>query len=64
MSERFTCRQWTNITGNQTKYLVQVMPPGDIIAQVVAVVTSLQNMTNAAILYDDTFGNSSVTQAN
>jgi hypothetical protein len=32
------------------------MPPGDIIPQLVALVTSMQNMTNAAILYDDSFG--------
>lgn len=32
------------------------MPPGDIIPQLVALITSLQNMTNAAILYDDSFG--------
>lgn len=34
------------------------MPPGDIITQLVALVSSLQNMTNAAILYDDSFGKS------
>ncbi|KAK4002516.1 hypothetical protein OUZ56_004340 [Daphnia magna] len=48
-------KQWSNIDGNQTKYLVQVMPPSDIIPQLIALVTSMQNMTNAAILYDDSF---------
>lgn len=32
------------------------MPPSDIIPQLVALITSMQNMTNAAILYDDSFG--------
>ena len=32
------------------------MPPGDIIPQIVNLVTVMQNMTNAAILYDDSFG--------
>ena len=50
-------RQWLNITANQTKYLIQVMPPSDIIPQMVQLVASQQNMTNAAILYDETFGN-------
>ena len=32
------------------------MPPSDIIPQLIALITSMQNMTNAAILYDDSFG--------
>jgi len=32
------------------------MPPSDIIPQLIALISSLQNMTNAAILYDDSFG--------
>ncbi len=50
-------RQWNNITGNQSMYLVQVSPPSDIIPQIVTLITGMQNMTNAAILHDDTFGN-------
>ena len=46
-----------NITANQTKYLIQVMPPSDIIPQIVQLVASQQNMTNAAVLYDESFGN-------
>lgn len=45
-----------NLTANQTKYLIQVMPPSDIIPQIVQLVAQLQNMTNAAVLYDETFG--------
>ena len=47
-----------NLTANQTKYLIQVMPPSDIIPQIVQLVAQLQNMTNAAVLYDETFGKS------
>lgn len=49
-------RHWNNLDANQSKYLVQVMPPSDIISQLVALASSLQNMTNAAILHDDSFG--------
>jgi hypothetical protein len=32
------------------------MPPGDILPYMTQLVASLQNMTNVAILYDDSFG--------
>jgi hypothetical protein len=32
------------------------MPPGDILPYMSQLVASLQNMTNVAILYDDSFG--------
>ena len=49
-------REWRDIDAEQEKYLVQVMPPGDILAQSVREIVSTQNITNAAVLFDSSFG--------
>lgn len=50
-------RQWREIkANNQEAFLLQVMPPADIIPEVVRSIVMYMNITNAAILYDDTFG--------
>nr|WJJ63356.1 ionotropic receptor 25a [Pachyrhinus yasumatsui] len=48
-------RQWRTILPNEEEYLVQVSPPGDIIPEMVRTLVLNQNITNAAILFDDSF---------
>ncbi|XP_053959026.1 ionotropic receptor 25a isoform X1 [Anastrepha ludens] len=48
-------RQWRDIDESKQKYLLQVMPPADLIPEVVRSMVRKMNITNAAILYDDTF---------
>ena len=49
-------RQWRNIDENEKEYLIQILPPGDIIPEIVRTIVLNQNITNAAILFDDYFG--------
>lgn len=49
-------RQWRNLDGEQQKYLVQINPPADIIPEVIRSIITAQNITDAGILYDDSFG--------
>lgn len=49
-------RQWRSIDISQSKYLLQIMPPADIISECVRAIVNKQDITNAAILFDDTFG--------
>lgn len=49
-------RQWRNLDGEQQKYLVQINPPADIIPEIVRSIVVAQNITNAGIMFDDTFG--------
>lgn len=48
--------QWRSLTEEQQKYLLQVMPPPDIIPEVIRSIAIHSNMSNAAILFDETFG--------
>lgn len=48
-------RQWRDMEETKQKYLLQVMPPADIIPEVVRSIVRKMNITNAAILYDETF---------
>lgn len=50
-------RQWRDIGDQKKNYLIQVMPPSDIIPEVIRSIVEYMNITNAAILYDDSFGN-------
>lgn len=49
-------RQWRDLDENQRNYLLQVMPPTDIIPEVIRSIVEYMNITNAAILYDESFG--------
>lgn len=49
-------RQWRDINDQKRQYLLQVMPPSDIIPEVVRSIIVYMNITNAAILYDESFG--------
>uniref|UniRef100_A0AAG5DG06 Ionotropic glutamate receptor L-glutamate and glycine-binding domain-containing protein n=1 Tax=Anopheles atroparvus TaxID=41427 RepID=A0AAG5DG06_ANOAO len=48
-------RQWRDLTTAKRGYLLQVMPPADMIPQVIRSIIIYMNITNAAILYDSTF---------
>lgn len=37
------------------KYLIQVNPPGDILPEVIRAIILMQNITDAGILFDDSF---------
>lgn len=49
-------RQWRNIDENEQEYLVQISPPADIIPEIIRSLVLSKNVTNAAILFDDSFG--------
>lgn len=49
-------RQWRNIDESEKDYLIQIMPPADVIPELVRTIVLNQNITNAAILFDDSFG--------
>jgi len=49
-------RQWRNLDGEQQKYLIQISPPADLIPEIVRSIVVAQNITNAGIMFDDTFG--------
>lgn len=51
-------RQWRDINQQKSGFLLQIMPPTDIIPEVIRSIVEYMNITNAAILYDDSFGNS------
>lgn len=48
-------RQWRDLNENKLKYLLQVMPPADIIIEIIRKIVQFNGITNAAILYDETF---------
>lgn len=49
-------RQWRDLSDQKRQYLLQVMPPSDIIPEVIRSIIMYMNITNAAILYDESFG--------
>ena len=54
------CREWSDLTPEQAGYLVQVRSPGDTLNDIVRDLAQLANITNAAILHDDSFGRARV----
>ena len=48
-------RQWRDIDENQESYLIQIMPPADLIPEIVRALVLSQNISNAAILFDESF---------
>lgn len=48
-------RQWRDLTDKKKAYLLQVMPPSDVLPEVIRSIVVYMNITNAAILYDETF---------
>lgn len=49
-------QQRRNIDDEKRRYLLQIMPPSDIIPQVIRSIILYMNITNAGILFDKTFG--------
>ncbi|KAG6445268.1 hypothetical protein O3G_MSEX003820 [Manduca sexta] len=48
-------RQWRSLNSNQTKFLLQVMPPADVMPESIRAIVTQQDITNAAILFDEFF---------
>ena len=54
---------WDDIASKEGDYLIQISPPADSLSDVVRVMVEERGVTNAAILFDHTFGESSHCQA-
>ncbi|CAB3227099.1 unnamed protein product [Arctia plantaginis] len=48
-------RQWRSLNSNQTKFLLQVTPPADILPEAIRAIVTKQDITNAAIIFDEYF---------
>ncbi|KAG7201200.1 hypothetical protein KM043_003987 [Ampulex compressa] len=46
---------WRNLDADQKNYLIQVMPPADLVPEAIRPLAMQLNVTNAAILFDDNF---------
>ena len=55
MGEEEDITEWESLTESQEKYLIQVRSPSDMFQYIIRDMATLTNITNAAILYDDTF---------
>ncbi|EEB10703.1 glutamate receptor, putative [Pediculus humanus corporis] len=53
--QEYDIRAWRNLDKEDEKYLIHIMPPGDLIPEVVRSLVLAQNISNAAILFDDSF---------
>jgi len=49
-------RQWRSLDEAEKKYLIQIMPPADIIPEIIRSIVLYQKITNAGILFDDSVG--------
>ena len=49
-------REWERLSEQQSRYLVQVRGPHDLYLHVIRDLATSTRITNAAILYDETFG--------
>ena len=56
MGEKEDIRKWSELTAEQEKYLVQVKPPSDVFPDVINDMATLTKITNAAVLFDESFG--------
>ena len=57
LSYHNTDTKWNEVNAKMEQYLVHIRPPGDVITGIIREVVFRQNITNAAILFDDSFGN-------
>jgi len=53
-------RQWRSLSDEEKNYLIQIMPPLDVIPEIIRSIVIFQNITNAGILFDDTIGKSHI----
>ena len=56
MGEPGDINEWAELTEEQQKYLVQVRSPSDMFQYIIRDMATLTNITNAAILFDESFG--------
>lgn len=49
-------QKWQNLDINQQEFLIQIMPPADIIPEIIRTIILHQNISNAVILFDYSFG--------
>ena len=56
LGEEMDLYEWNSLTESQEKYLIQVRSPTDLFQFIVRDLARHTNITNAAILYDDSFG--------
>lgn len=49
-------RQWRDLDEKKRNYLLQIMPPVDVIPEVLRSIIKFMNISNAAILHDESFG--------
>ena len=54
----FIFSEWIELTPEQEKYLIQVRGPQDIFQYIIRDLVFATNITNAAVLFDDEFGES------
>ena len=48
--------EWFELKPDQMQYLVQVRPPGDTMTDVLRELVKDHNITNAAVIFDDSYG--------
>ncbi|KAG8040310.1 hypothetical protein G9C98_000881, partial [Cotesia typhae] len=53
--QRGDVKHWENLTANQTNYLVQIMPPVNLIPKAFRQLDCEKNVSNVAIIFDDTY---------
>nr|CAD7262764.1 unnamed protein product [Timema shepardi] len=46
-------RQWRNLDEEKSKFLIQIMPPADMLPEAIRSVVYEQNISNAGVLFDD-----------
>ena len=56
MGEAEDIREWESLTAEQEKYLIQVRSPSDMFQYIIKDMAVLTNITNCAILFDESFG--------
>ena len=49
-------REWSGLSNSQEKYLLQVRPPGDILAEIIRPLVQNTRISSIGVLYDETFG--------
>ncbi|CAD6204011.1 GSCOCT00009832001.2-RA-CDS, partial [Cotesia congregata] len=53
--QRSDVKHWKDLTVNQTNYLVQIMPPVNLIPKAFRQLDCEKNVSNVAIIFDDTY---------
>ncbi|XP_011312741.1 glutamate receptor ionotropic, kainate 2 [Fopius arisanus] len=48
-------RHWRELTDDQKNYLIQVLPPADLVPEAIRQLAITMNMSNAAIMFDENF---------